>query len=184
MEQSLAGRRVAFLTANEGVEQVELTSPWKAVQDAGGEPVHLAPEQGDVQGFDHLDKADVFEATVAVKNANAGDFDALVLPGGVANPDQLRTDADAISLIRSFVDQGKPIAVICHGPWTLVEAKVVEAKGYLAEGPHHPASCQRDTDGTGQSRLGTEGRGATGCRCGRQRSLIFPPLSKMSKRTA
>lgn len=128
MERSLDGRRVAFLTANEGVEQIELTSPWKAVQDAGGEPVHLAPEQGDVQGFDHLDKADVFEATIAVKNASAGDFDALVLPGGVANPDQLRTDADAISFIRSFVDQGKPIAVICHGPWTLVEAKVVAGR--------------------------------------------------------
>jgi protease I len=128
MERSLDGRRVAFLTANEGVEQVELTSPWSAVREAGGEPVHLAPERGDVQGFDHLDKADVFEATVAVGDADAGDFDALVLPGGVANPDQLRTDEDAISFIRSFADHGKPIAVICHGPWTLVEAQVVAGR--------------------------------------------------------
>ncbi|MAT04677.1 MAG: protease [Acidimicrobiaceae bacterium] len=128
MERSLADRRIAFLTANEGVEQVELTSPWQAVTDAGASAVHLAPERGEVQGFDHLDKADTFEATMAVKDANVDQFDALVLPGGVANPDQLRTDADAISFIRSFVEHGKPIAVICHGPWTLVEAGVIEGR--------------------------------------------------------
>ena len=125
MERPLDGRRIAFLTANEGVEQIELTSPWKAVTDAGADAVHLAPERGEAQGFDHLDKADVFDATLAVKNAVAGDFDALVLPGGVANPDQLRTDPDALSFVRSLAEQGKPIAVICHGPWTLIDAGLV-----------------------------------------------------------
>jgi protease I len=128
MNRPLADRRIAFLTANEGVEQIELTSPWRAVVDAGGEAVHIAPEAGEVQAFEHLDKADVFDAAVAVADADALEYDGLVLPGGVANPDQLRTDADAIEFIRSFVDHGKPIAVICHGPWTLVEANVVEGR--------------------------------------------------------
>jgi protease I len=128
MSDELTGVRVAFLTANEGVEQVELTSPWEAVVDAGGEPVHVALEAGKVQGFDHLDKGDVFEASLAVSEADAADFDALVLPGGVANPDQLRTDAEAVAFARAFFDQGKPVAVICHGPWTLVEADVVRGR--------------------------------------------------------
>ena len=120
--------RIAFLTANEGVEQVELTTPWDAVQSAGGQPVLIAPTTGQVQGFNHLDKGDTFEATVAVASANVSDFDALVLPGGVANPDQLRMDTDAVRFVSSFVDAGKPIAVICHGPWTLVEADVVNGR--------------------------------------------------------
>jgi protease I len=128
MNNSLADRRIAFLTANEGVEQVELTSPWRAAVDAGAEAVHIAPEAGEVQALEHLDKADVFDATLAVADADAGEFDGLVLPGGVANPDQLRTDPDAIAFIRAFADQGKPIAVICHGPWTLVEANIVEGR--------------------------------------------------------
>jgi protease I len=128
MNRSLADRRIAFLTANEGVEQIELTSPWQAAVDAGADVVHVAPEAGEVQAFEHLGKADVFDATVAVGDADAREFDGLVLPGGVANPDQLRTDPDAIEFIRSFVDLGKPIAVICHGPWTLVEANVVEGR--------------------------------------------------------
>lgn len=120
--------RIAFLTANEGVEQVELTEPWKAIADAGGEPVLVAPETGTVQGFHHLDRGDTFEATVAASEAEVDDFDGLVLPGGVANPDQLRTDADAVQLIGAFFDAGKPVAVICHGPWTLVEAGVVNGR--------------------------------------------------------
>jgi protease I len=128
MNRSLTDRRIAFLTANEGVEQVELTSPWDAVSDAGARPVHLAPRRGDVQAFDHLDKAKVFEATVAVGEADVNDYDALVLPGGVANPDQLRMDAAAVGFVRALAEQGKPIAVICHGPWTLVEADLVRGR--------------------------------------------------------
>jgi protease I len=128
MNHPLADRRIAFLTANEGVEQIELTSPWQAVVDAGAEAVHIAPQAGEVQAFEHLDRADVFEAAVAVADADAVEYDGLVLPGGVANPDRLRTDPDAIEFIRTFVDHGKPIAVICHGPWTLVEANVVEGR--------------------------------------------------------
>jgi protease I len=128
MNNSLADLRIAFLTANEGVEQIELTSPWTAVVDAGAEAVHIAIDAGEVQAFEHLDRADVFDASLAVGDADAREFDGLVLPGGVANPDQLRTDPDAIEFIRAFVDQGKPIAVICHGPWTLVEANVVEGR--------------------------------------------------------
>lgn len=120
--------RIAFLTANEGVEQVELSEPWSAVTSAGGEPVLVAPEPGTVQGFDHLDKGDTFEATLAAAAADVVDFDGLVLPGGVANPDQLRTDADAVRFVASFFDAGKPVAVICHGPWTLVEADVVRGR--------------------------------------------------------
>lgn len=121
-------RRIAFLTANEGVEQVELTEPWEAVQNAGGRPVLIAPELGEVQGFHHLDRGDTFEATLTAAEADVDAFDGLVLPGGVANPDQLRTDPDAVRLVGEFVNAGKPVAVICHGPWTLVEADVVRGR--------------------------------------------------------
>lgn len=122
---ALTGRRIAFMTANEGVEQVELTEPWEAVEGAGATPTLIAPDVGKVQAFNHLDRSDTFEATVATADAEPDDYDGLVLPGGVANPDQLRADADAVAFIAAFVDAGKPIAVICHGPWTLVEADVV-----------------------------------------------------------
>lgn len=124
----LNDRRIAFLTANEGVEQIELTSPWKAVKAAGGTPVLLAPEAGTVQGFDHLDAADEFTAELAVADADPSDYDGLVLPGGVANPDQLRTHDPAVRFIADLTAQGTPIAVICHGPWTLVEADVVRGR--------------------------------------------------------
>jgi protease I len=125
MTQTLTDKTIAFLVANEGVEQVELTEPWKAVEDAGGRPVLVSLEQGEVQAFKHLDKADVFDADVAASNASVEHYDALVLPGGVANPDELRTDDDAVRFVRGFFDAGKPVAVICHGPWTLVEAGVL-----------------------------------------------------------
>jgi protease I len=128
MAETLKGKKIAFLTANEGVEQVEYTEPWKAVEEAGGEPVLVAPETGEVQMFNHLDKADTFEATVAAADADAGDYDGLVLPGGVANPDALRTDDDAVAFVRAFFEAGKPVAAICHAPWTLVEAGVVEGR--------------------------------------------------------
>jgi protease I len=128
MSERIEGKKVAFLVANEGAEQVELTRPWDAVTDAGGEPELLAPEAGEVQAFNHHDKGDTFEATRAVGEASADDYDSLVLPGGVANPDILRTVPEAVEFTRRFFEAGKPVAVICHGPWTLVEAGVVEGR--------------------------------------------------------
>jgi protease I len=127
-EQQLRGKRVAFLMANEGVEQIELTEPLEAVRQAGAEVELLAPEAGEIQGFNHLDKGDTFEAEEAVGDADPEQFDALVLPGGVANPDQLRTKPEAVEFVRSFFETGKPVGVICHGPWTLVEADVVRGR--------------------------------------------------------
>ncbi|HVX46082.1 MAG TPA: type 1 glutamine amidotransferase domain-containing protein [Mycobacteriales bacterium] len=128
MAAELSGRTIAFLVAPEGVEQVELTEPWKAVQEAGGEPRLISTEAGRVQGFNHLDRADEFDVDGTAGGSTAADFAALVLPGGVANPDFLRTDTDAVALIRGFFDAGKPVAVICHGPWTLVEADLVRGR--------------------------------------------------------
>ncbi|MEU2561409.1 type 1 glutamine amidotransferase domain-containing protein [Streptomyces longispororuber] len=120
--------RVAFLTAPEGVEQIELTEPWRAVEAAGAEPVLLSTAPGRVQGFDHLDKADSFPVDQVVAEASAADFDALVLPGGVANPDALRLDEKAVAFAGDFFAAGKPVAAICHAPWTLVEADVVRGR--------------------------------------------------------
>lgn len=128
MPEDLTGAEVAFLVANEGVEQVELTDPWKAIEQAGARPLLVAPEAGDVQAFDHLDKAAVFPVDVPVAEADPARFAALVLPGGVANPDQLRTDARAVGFVRAFFEAGTPVAAICHAPWTLIEAGVVEGR--------------------------------------------------------
>ncbi|MFE1959401.1 type 1 glutamine amidotransferase domain-containing protein [Streptomyces sp. NPDC059479] len=117
--------RVAFLAAPEGVEQVELTEPWKAVGDAGGERVLVSTAPGEIQAFNHLDKADTFPVDRTVSETAADDYDMLVLPGGVANPDALRMDAAAVSFVKGFFDAGKPVAAICHAPWTLIEADVV-----------------------------------------------------------
>lgn len=124
----LKGKRVAFVVANEGVEQVELTRPWKTVEEEGGTPELIAPEEGQVQAFNHLDKGDRFDVDVVTAKADPDRYDAVVLPGGVANPDQLRQDEDAVRFVRSFFDRGKPVAVICHGPWTLVEAGVLRGR--------------------------------------------------------
>jgi deglycase len=124
---SLEGKKVAFV-ATDGVEQVELTEPWKAVEEAGGTPELISIQEGDIQGFEHLDKADTFHAERAASDADPGDYDGLVLPGGVANPDLLRTDEDVVRFIRRFFEDGKPVAAICHGPWTLVEADVVRGR--------------------------------------------------------
>jgi protease I len=121
----LQNKRIAFLVANEGVEQVELTEPWKAVERAGAQPQLISLEEGQVQAFNHLDKADTFEVDRSVGDADPSKYDGLVLPGGVANPDFLRMDERAVSFARSFFEAGKPVGVICHGPWTLVEADVV-----------------------------------------------------------
>jgi protease I len=128
MAQDLTGTTVAFLVAHEGIEQVELTEPWQAVEKAGGTPRLLSTTDDRVQAFDHLDQADTFPVDVAVSSAQVGDYDALVLPGGVANPDALRMDDDAVAFVKAFVDAGKPVAAICHAPWVLVEAGVVRGR--------------------------------------------------------
>jgi protease I len=128
MADELQGKKIAFLMDNEGVEEVELTKPLEAVREAGAEAELLAPEAGEIQAFNHLDKAEVFSADRAVGDADVGDYDGLVLPGGVANPDNLRTDEGAVSFVRDFFAAGKPVGVICHGPWTLIEAGVVEGR--------------------------------------------------------
>ena len=124
----LDGKKVAFLVANEGVEQVELERPWEAVSEAGAETELIAPDSGEVQAFNHLDKGDTFPVDRTVADADPDDYDSLVLPGGVANPDFLRADEEAVAFTRAFFEAGKPVAAICHGPWTLVEAGVVEGR--------------------------------------------------------
>jgi protease I len=121
-------KRIAFLVAGEGIEQVELTEPWKAVQQAGGTPLLVSLEPGEVQAFHHLDKAETRPVDAVVGSVKADDFDVLVLPGGVANPDALRMDEQAVAFIGDFVRSGKPVAAICHAPWTLVEADVVRGR--------------------------------------------------------
>lgn len=128
MADELRGMRVAFVAANEGMEQVEFDQPWRAVKEAGGTPELLAPESGAVQAFHHLDKGDTFPVDHAVGDAKAADYDALVLPGGVASPDQLRMVPEAVGFVRAMFDAGKPAAVICHGPWTLVEGDLVRGR--------------------------------------------------------
>ncbi|MFG2574977.1 type 1 glutamine amidotransferase domain-containing protein [Streptomyces sp. NPDC048481] len=120
--------RIAFLTAPEGVEQVELTEPWQAAVDAGHEPVLVSTDPGKVQAFNHLDKADTFAVDEVVGEASAESFGGLVLPGGVANPDFLRADDKAVAFVKAFFEQGRPVAAICHAPWTLIEADVVRGR--------------------------------------------------------
>ena len=128
MAGRLAGKRIAFLVANEGVEQIELVDSWQAVEQDGGQPVLLAPEPGRVQAFNHLDRGAVFPVHQTVAETAVDDYVGLVLPGGVANPDQLRMQPGAVALVREFVDAGKPVAAICHAPWTLLEAGAVKDK--------------------------------------------------------
>jgi protease I len=123
----LSGKRIAFL-ATDMVEQVELTEPWKAVEEAGGKPELISLHEGEIQGFNHYDKAERFPVDRTVDEVSADEYDALVQPGGVGNPDTLRMDENAVRFTREFVDAGKPVAVICHGPWMLVEADVVRGR--------------------------------------------------------
>ncbi|MEC3992350.1 type 1 glutamine amidotransferase domain-containing protein [Actinacidiphila sp. DG2A-62] len=120
--------RTAFLVAPEGVEQVELTSPWQTLDDAGANPRLVSTSPGRIQAFNHLDKADTFPVDTTVAGTSAEDFDLLVLPGGVANPDFLRTDEEAVRFVRAFFDAGKPVAAICHAIWMLIEADVVRGR--------------------------------------------------------
>jgi protease I len=124
----LSGRTIAFLVASEGIEQVELTEPWGAVEQAGGTPKLLSVESGKVQAFHHLDKADTFAVDTVVGDADPSSYAGLVLPGGVANPDALRMDEDAVAFVRDFVESDRPVAAICHAPWTLAEADVVRGR--------------------------------------------------------
>ena len=128
MSDRLRGKKIAFLMSNEGAEQVELTEPLKAVREAGAEAELVAPEAGEIQAFNHLDKGDTFEVDRPVGEADASEYDGLVLPGGVANPDQLRTKEEALEFVRGFFEAGKPVGVICHGPWTLIDAGVAKGR--------------------------------------------------------
>jgi protease I len=140
----LDGKKIAFLAAD-GVEQSELTEPWKAVEQEGGTPQLLSLEEGEIQGVQNeFDKLDTFKVDQVVADAEASDYDGLVLPGGVINPDKLRADEDAVTFVRSFVDAGKPVAAICHGPWTLVEADVIDGRRMTSY-----ASIQTDVKNAG-----------------------------------
>ena len=123
----LNGKRIAILATNM-FEQVELVEPRKALEDVGAEIELVSLEEGEIQGFNHYDKADTFPVDKAVADASADDYDALLLPGGVGNPDTLRAEENAVGFVRSFVDAGKPVAAICHAPWMLVEADVVRGR--------------------------------------------------------
>ena len=128
MSDELRGKKIAFLAAMEGTEQIELTEPWKAVEEAGGEVELISTDSGEIQGFNHLDKGDAFEVDKAISEASASDYDGLVLPGGVANPDNLRMNEDAVKFVRDFFEQEKPVGAICHAPWTLIEADVLNGR--------------------------------------------------------
>ena len=124
----LTGKTIAFAVANEGIEQVELEEPWKAVRAAGGTPILVSVEPGTVQAFNHLDKGDTFDVDVTFSEASPANYDGLVLPGGVANPDALRMDEEAVAFVKGFFEADKPVAAICHAAWTLVEADVVKGR--------------------------------------------------------
>jgi protease I len=128
MANQLEGKRIAFLMDNEGVEQVEYFEPRRAVEDAGAEVEVIAPESGEIQGFEHLDKGETWEADKTTSEARADHYDGVVLPGGVANPDNLRADKDAVRFLREFFAAGKPVGAICHAPWMLVEADVADGR--------------------------------------------------------
>ncbi|MFL5938163.1 MAG: type 1 glutamine amidotransferase domain-containing protein [Gaiellaceae bacterium] len=126
-DQKLQGKKIAFI-ATDMVEEVELTKPWEAVKEAGGQPELISMETGEIQAFNHYDKSNTYKVDKDFSSARVGDYDGLVIPGGVGNPDTLRADDDAVEFVRSFFEAGKPVAVICHGPWMLVEADVVRGR--------------------------------------------------------
>lgn len=127
MANELRGKKIAFLVTD-GVEQIELTEPWEAVKKAGGEPRLLSIKSGRIQGVKGMEKGDTFAVDTTVTATKSDDYDALVLPGGVANPDKLRADTDVVRFVREFFEAGKPVGAICHGPWTLVDAGVVRGR--------------------------------------------------------
>lgn len=125
--QNIGGKKIAILVAD-GFEQIELTSPLDALKQAGAHVDIVSPNESEVQGWNHFDKGDTFPVDVPLDDASADDYDALVLPGGVANPDQLRANPKAVNFVREFFEQHKPVAAICHGPWTLIDAGVVKGR--------------------------------------------------------
>jgi protease I len=127
MPQDIRGRKVAFI-ACDGVEQVELTEPWKAVEQAGAQPELISAQPGEIQGVDGMDKADRFPVSRTFADVSVDEFDGLVIPGGVKNPDLMRTNPDAVALVKRFMESGKPVAAICHGPWMLVEADALHGR--------------------------------------------------------
>ena len=127
MSSHLKGKRVAFL-ATDGVEQVEFTEPWKAIQDAGATTELVSIKSGSIQGVKGMDKGDTFPVDKLVKEVSADEYDALVLPGGVANPDFLRVNQDAVKFVSGFFERQKPVGAICHGPWMLVESGAVKGR--------------------------------------------------------
>ena len=127
MRKDLSGKRIAFL-ATDGVEQSELRRPWEAIKDAGAEVELLSIHAGEIQGLQHMDKGEKFKVNRVVDEADSSSYDGLVLPGGVANPDALRANESAVKFVKDFFDDSKPVAAICHGPWTLVEADVVRGR--------------------------------------------------------
>ncbi len=127
MANELNGKRVAFI-ATDGVEQIELTEPWRAVREAGGGPILVSPEPGQIQGFDHHAKGRTFPVDATFDSVNPADFDGLVIPGGVINPDRMRMDQSAVKFVQGFFDRDLPVAAICHGPWMLVEADAVRGR--------------------------------------------------------
>jgi deglycase len=133
MSEQLAGVRVAFVVANEGIEQVELTEPWRAVMEAGGRPALIAPQSGVAQAMHHLDLADSFPVDRITESARADDYDAVVLPGGIANPDLLRQDAPAVDFLMWMFEKGKPVAAVCHGPRTLIDGDLVWGRTVTSE---------------------------------------------------
>lgn len=128
MANELKDKKVAILMADAGVEQIELTNPRDALEEAGASVELISPEGGKIQAFNHFDKGETFEADRAVSDASAGDYDSLFLPGGVINGDELRKQEEALGFVRDFFEAGKPVGVICHGPWTLIDADVVEGR--------------------------------------------------------
>jgi protease I len=150
MADELEGKKVAFL-ATDMVEQVELIEPWNALKSAGAELELVSLEEGEIQGFNHYDKADTFKVDRTVEEASASDYDALVLPGGVGNPDTLRMDENAVHFVREFFEQGKPVGAICHAPWMLVEAGVLRDRT-LTSFP----SLQTDIRNAGGNRVDQE----------------------------
>ncbi len=126
-DRKLQGKKIAFI-ATDMVEEVELTKPWEAVEEAGGQPELVSIETGEIQAFNHYDKSNTYKVDKDFSSARVDDYDGLVIPGGVGNPDTMRTEDDAVEFVRSFFEAGKPVAVICHGPWMLVEADVVRGR--------------------------------------------------------
>lgn len=127
MRQSLQSKHIAFL-ATDGFEQVELTTPWKAIRETGAVVKVISVKPGMIQGMNHDEKGDPFEVDLTLDEANHEDYDGLVLPGGLISPDTLRMNEKAVAFVRSFFEQSKPVAAICHGPWLLVEADVVKGR--------------------------------------------------------